>query len=161
LFLRMADGSSWESRLSVKSPSLARFLIANAKVWQQWPSPLRNELLSAPFVSWNGGLDMLGEQAHREISIIGTVPGCQCQSLATVAFSTQKSIEEHPFVSWNGSWDMLGEQTQREIFIIGTVPGCQCQSLATVAFSTQKSTEEFPLCFSEWRMGHVGRAGSS
>ena len=80
----------------MKSPSLARFLVANAKVWPQWSSPLKNEMLSAPFVSWNGGSDMLGEQAHREISIIGTVLGCQCQNLATVAFSTQKSTGERP-----------------------------------------------------------------
>ena len=89
LLLGMAVGTSWESRLSLKSPSLARFLVVNAKahpqwpsplvhnaqVWQQWPSPLRNQLRSAPFVSRNGGWDQLGEHAQLEISIIGDVPG--------------------------------------------------------------------------------------
>jgi len=113
LFLGMADRTCWESRLIVKSPSLALFLVVNARIWPQWPSPLRNQLVSDPFDSRNGGWGKLGEQAQREISIIGTVPGLQCQSSATMAFSTQKSIEERP------------------------------------------------LCFSEWQLGHVGRAGSA
>ena len=77
MFLGMAVGTCWESRLSGKSSSLAGFLAGNAKAVPQWPSPFTNQVRSAPFVSWNGGLDMLGEQAQREISIIGTVPGCQ------------------------------------------------------------------------------------